>query len=127
MKFLKHGCAVLLAAALSIPAFAANDKAPVDLEMVTRGNVQIEVVRQGQGPVIVMLPSLGRSGRDYDVVAARLAAEGFRVLRPEPRGIGRSKGPMENLSVHDFAADVAAVVEHENKGPVVVVGHAWGN
>jgi pimeloyl-ACP methyl ester carboxylesterase len=34
---------------------------------------------------------------------------------------------MGNLSVHDFAADVAAVVEHENKGPVVVVGHAWGN
>jgi pimeloyl-ACP methyl ester carboxylesterase len=84
-------------------------------------------MRQGQGPVIVMLPSLGRSVRDYDQVAERLVADGFRVLRPEPRGIGLSKGPMDHLSVHDFAKDVAAVIENENKGPVVVVGHAWGN
>jgi pimeloyl-ACP methyl ester carboxylesterase len=34
---------------------------------------------------------------------------------------------MDNLSVHDFARDVAAVVDHEKKGPIVVVGHAWGN
>jgi pimeloyl-ACP methyl ester carboxylesterase len=126
MKLRKYGCSFLLAASLSISAFA-GDIAKVDRELVTYANVQIDVMRQGQGPVIVMLPSLGRSGRDYDAVAERLVADGFRVLRPEPRGIGRSKGPMENLSVHDFATDVAAVVEHENKGPVVVVGHAWGN
>lgn len=126
MKLRKFSCAFLLAASLSMSAFAA-DPAKVDRELVTYGNVQIDVMRQGEGPVIVMLPSLGRSGRDYDEVAAMLAADGFRVLRPEPRGIARSKGPMENLSVHDFAKDVAAVVEHEHKGPVVVVGHAWGN
>jgi pimeloyl-ACP methyl ester carboxylesterase len=34
---------------------------------------------------------------------------------------------MGNLSLHDLAADVAMVVEHESKGPVVVVGHALGN
>ncbi|WP_405046381.1 alpha/beta fold hydrolase [Pseudomonas putida] len=33
---------------------------------------------------------------------------------------------MEKLSIHDFARDIAAVVEHEKQGPVVVVGHAWG-
>jgi pimeloyl-ACP methyl ester carboxylesterase len=126
MKLRKYGCAFLFAASLSMSAFA-GDISKVDRELVTYGNIQIDVMRQGEGPVIVILPSLGRSGRDYDVVAERLAADGFRVLRPEPRGIGRSKGPMENLSVHDFARDVAAVVEHEHKGPVVVVGHAWGN
>lgn len=96
-------------------------------EIVRYDNVQIEVRSQGRGPVIVMLPSLGRSGRDYDQVAARLQRSGFRVVRPEPRGIGESRGPMEKLSIHDFARDVAAVVEHEKAGPVVVVGHAWGN
>jgi pimeloyl-ACP methyl ester carboxylesterase len=120
---------ILLALALcaALPAMAADNAAKVEQRIVTKGPVQIEVTSQGQGPLIVMLPSLGRSGRDYDVVAARLAADGFRVLRPEPRGVGQSKGPMQNLSVHDFAADVAAVVEAEGKGPVVVVGHAWGN
>ncbi|GAA4334063.1 hypothetical protein GCM10023165_09680 [Variovorax defluvii] len=71
--------------------------------------VQIEYADQGAGPVICILPSLARSGRDYDVVAFLLQQDGFRVIRPEPRGIGRSQGPMSELSMHDFAADVAAV------------------
>jgi hypothetical protein len=33
---------------------------------------------------------------------------------------------MDGLSMHDLAADVAAVIQHENKGSVVVVGHAFG-
>jgi len=126
MKLRKLSYAFVLTATLSACAFAGT-AVTADHQLVKYGNVQIDVMRQGQGPVIVMLPSLGRSVRDYDQVAERLVADGFRVLRPEPRGIGLSKGPMENLSVHDFAKDVAAVIEHENKGPVVVVGHAWGN
>lgn len=96
-------------------------------KVIEKGPVRIEVTEQGQGPAIVMLPSLGRSGRDYDKVAERLASEGFRVLRPEPRGVGQSQGPMHGLTVHDFAADVAMVIDAEVKAPVVVVGHAWGN
>ena len=126
MKLRNLSYAFVLAATLSASAFAGT-AVTADHQLVKYGNVQIDVMRQGQGPVIVMLPSLGRSARDYDQVAERLVADGFRVLRPEPRGIGLSKGPMDNLSVHDFAKDVAAVIEHENKGPVVVVGHAWGN
>jgi len=118
----------LFGATLSLAAaIAMANNSPLKQEVVRYDNVQIEVNSQGEGPVIVMLPSLGRSGRDYDQVANYLQADGFRVIRPEPRGIGESKGPMENLSVHDFARDVAAVVDHENKGPIVVVGHAWGN
>lgn len=89
--------------------------------------VQIEYADQGNGPVICILPSLARSGRDYEVVAAHLAADGFRVIRPEPRGIGRSHGSMSGLTLHDFAADVAAVLDNEETGPIVVVGHAWGS
>jgi len=90
-------------------------------------DVQIEFNDEGTGPVICILPSLARSGRDYDVVAAHLAASGFRVIRPEPRGIGRSKGPMEGLDLHDLASDVAAVLDSEKVGPIVIVGHAWGS
>ncbi|WP_313629600.1 alpha/beta hydrolase [Pseudomonas sp.] len=117
----------MFGAALTLASAVAMASNALKHEVVSYGNVQIDVTSQGEGPIIVMLPSLGRSGRDYDKVADYLQADGFRVVRPEPRGIGKSKGPMENLSVHDFARDVAAVVDHENKGPVVVVGHAWGN
>ena len=105
----------------------ADDPSAVARRLVSRDNVDIEVLSQGSGPLIVMLPSLGRSGEDYDAVAAMLASKGFRVLRPQPRGIGRSKGAMDGLNMHDLAADVARVIESENKGSVIVVGHAFGN
>jgi pimeloyl-ACP methyl ester carboxylesterase len=95
--------------------------------IVNRGDARIEVIAQGSGPVIVILPSLGRGAEDYDVVAGLLVNEGFRVLRPQPRGIGKSTGPMTGLTLHDLAADVAAVIEHEAKGPAVIVGHAYGH
>ncbi|WP_179283318.1 alpha/beta fold hydrolase [Bordetella genomosp. 9] len=90
-------------------------------------DVQIEYAVQGDGPAVCILPSLARSGRDYDTVAAHLVDAGFKVLRPEPRGVGGSRGPMEGLDLHDFAADVAAVLDQENTGPIVIVGHAWGS
>lgn len=89
--------------------------------------VIIEYLDQGTGPLICILPSLARSGRDYDVVAAHLVEAGFRVIRPDPRGVGRSEGPMRDLDLHDFAEDVAAVLDQEGSGAIVVVGHAWGS
>ena len=89
--------------------------------------IQIEYLDQGSGPIVAILPSLGRSGRDYDVVASYLVADGFRVIRPEPRGIRGSKGPLDKLTLHDFAADVAAVLDQERTGKIVMVGHAWGS
>jgi pimeloyl-ACP methyl ester carboxylesterase len=115
-----------LAVGVAVPA-SALAPGPVVRTIVGRDAIQIEVLSQGTGPAIVILPSLGRSGEDYDVVSDALASAGFRVLRPQPRGIGRSRGPMEGLTMHDLAADVAAVLDHENTGPAVVVGHAFGN
>jgi pimeloyl-ACP methyl ester carboxylesterase len=96
-------------------------------EIVTYNDVRIEVIAEGSGPLVVLLPSRGRAAEDFDGVAAGLAKAGFRVLRPQPRGAGRSSGPMKDLSLHDFARDTAAVIRHEGGGPAVLVGHAFGN
>src|SRR5579864_2226847 len=104
-----------------------TDRTVEQLFMVERGDVRIEVIAQGVGPAIVILPSLGRGAEDYNVVAALLARDGFRILRPQPRGIGASTGPMMGLTLHDFAADIAAVIEHEHEGPALIVGHAYGH
>ena len=96
-------------------------------EIIRYDDVQIEVIVEGQGPAIVLLPSLARDSDDYDEVAEGLAAAGFRVLRPKPRGIGRSTGPMTNISLHNFARDIAEVVEKLGNGRAVIVGHAYGN
>jgi pimeloyl-ACP methyl ester carboxylesterase len=96
-------------------------------EIVTHDDVRIEVIAEGSGPVVILLPSRGRDSEDFDAVAAGIAKAGFRVLRPQPRGAGRSEGPMKDLTLHDFARDTAAVIEQSGGGPAVIVGHAFGN
>ena len=95
-------------------------------ELIRYNDIQIDVVVDGRGPAIVLLPSLARDSDDYDEVAEGLAANGFRVLRPKPRGIGRSTGPMK-VTLHDFARDIAEVVKKHGNGKAVVAGHAYGN
>ena len=53
------------------------------------------------------------------------AAAGFRVLRPQPRGLCGSTGPMDGLTLHDYARDVAIVIE-QLVDAAFVLGHAFG-
>jgi pimeloyl-ACP methyl ester carboxylesterase len=108
-------------------AAAAAPAAERRTELIRYGDVQVEVVLDGAGPAVVLLPSLARDSDDYDAVAEGLAAAGFLVLRPKPRGIGRSSGPMTNITLHDLARDIAETVEKLGGGRAVVVGHAFGN
>jgi pimeloyl-ACP methyl ester carboxylesterase len=96
-------------------------------EIVSYDDVRIDVIAEGSGPLIVMLPGRGRGSEDFDEVAAGLAKSGFRVLRPQPRAAGQSTGPMKGLTLHDFARDTAEVIRHEGGGPAVIVGHAYGS
>jgi len=90
-------------------------------------DVEILVYRQGTGPVVVLLPSLGRGATDMLELALPLCDAGYRVLRPEPRGHGGSRGPLEGKTLHDWAGDIAAVIRQNTDMPVWVVGHAHGN
>jgi len=105
----------------------ASSSDSVGMITAEKGNVHIEALDQGKGKVIVILPSKGRGAHDYDEVARYLADDGYRVIRPEPRGVNGSKAPMDTPTLHDFAADVALVMDQAKTGPAVVVGHAWGS
>jgi pimeloyl-ACP methyl ester carboxylesterase len=96
-------------------------------EIVAHDDVRIEVIAEGSGPPVILLPSRGRDSEDFDAVAAGIAKAGFRVLRPQPRGAGQSSGPLKDLTLHDFARDTAEVIQHAGGGPAVIVGHAFGN
>ena len=95
--------------------------------IVATRDAHIETIAEGEGPLVVILSSRGRGAGDYDDLARGIAGAGYRVLRPQPRGIGKSIGPMKGLTLHDFAGDVAAVIEHQRAGPAVIAGHAFGN
>lgn len=95
-------------------------------EFIQAGDVRIDVIADGEGPLLVLLPSSSRDSEDFDHVASMFAARGLRVLRPQPRGMAGSTGRLEGLTLHDYARDVAAVIEHQCAGPAVVLGHAFG-
>lgn len=116
-----------LAAGFALCGVAVAAAAERRSELVHYNDVQIDVVIDGSGPTVVLLPSLARDSDDYDEVAEGLAAAGFRVLRPKPRGIGRSAGPITKITLHDFARDIAEVVKKLGGGKAIVVGHAFGN
>ena len=80
---------------------------------------------QGEGQPIVLLPALGRGADDFSALADRLAASGYRVIRPEPRGVGGSSRSLDGLVLDDFADDVASVVDTYG-APAVLVGHDFG-
>jgi pimeloyl-ACP methyl ester carboxylesterase len=122
---MKHAVA-LIAGLLAMALSTASDART--REFVRYDNVAIDVIVDGQGrESVVLLPSLARDSEDYDAVADGLAKAGYRVLRPQPRGIGQSTGPMTGISLHDFARDVAETVKALGGGRAVIVGHAYGN
>lgn len=100
---------------------------PTTRRIVKEGNAQIEVFARGTGPRIVMVPSLGRGATDFDAIAERISAAGYRVLCPQPRGIGASTGALTGITLHDYARDVAAAINDDGGEPSVIAGHAFGN
>lgn len=99
-------------------AFAETRIAP-------QGDARIEYQIEGKGPAILMIPSLGRPASDFDDLSGRLVAAGYTTMRPQPRGMAGSIGAMKDVTLNDLAADAMAAVPADS-GPIVVVGHAFG-
>jgi pimeloyl-ACP methyl ester carboxylesterase len=95
--------------------------------LVDAGPARIAVRIAGRGPLVVCLPGLGRDSSDLDPFAALLIEAGFRVALPQPRGMEGSSGPLDGITLHDLAADIAAVIEALGGAPALLVGHAFGN
>ena len=121
--------AALMLQACALPAqIGAQTGAPQrSRELLTHGDAKIDVIVDGRGPAIVLLPSSRRDSTDFDELAQLIAAQGFRVLRPQPRGMGGSTGPLDTLSLTALAQDVAVTVEQLGGGRAVLVGHAYGH
>lgn len=97
-------------------------------ETVRGGESEIVTCVDGEGPALVVLPSFGRDGlRDFDRFTDGLVDEGWCVLRPQPRGVAGSVGPMAKVDLKILAEDVAHVVRQLANNRAVILGHAFGN
>jgi pimeloyl-ACP methyl ester carboxylesterase len=88
---------------------------------------RLRVLSAGTGPTLVLLPGQGRPPQDLEPLAALLVAGGYRAMLPEPRGMGQSTGPLDGITLHDLARDVAAVISASHGAPAVLIGHGLGN
>lgn len=119
---------VLGAALLCALAFVTTTEAqPGETGIVKLGDAKIEYFSQGRGEAVVLLP-----GGSFDVgylepLAAKLAEAGYRAVRVNPRGAGKSTGPGKGVTYHTYAADVAGVIQSLQLKPANVVGHAFGS
>lgn len=97
---------------------------------VTYDDVTIDVIQDDPGApgadALVLLPSSSRDSEDFDAIAILFAKAGFHVLRPQPRGMCGSTGPMDGLTLHDYARDVAEVIRQIAGESAFVLGHAFG-
>src|SRR5450755_2815769 len=108
-------------------AQASPRAAIVQQGMVKLADSNIEYFSQGQGEPIVLLPFGGLTVGYMEALSQDLADAGYRVVRINFRGSGKSTGSGEGVTLHTLAGDVAGVIQVLKLGPTNVAGHAFGN
>lgn len=83
----------------------------------------LHVVDEGAGPPVVLLHAGIADLRSWDALAPRLVAAGFRVVRYDDRGFGRS--PTEDVEFSN-RADLVAVLDGFGIERAALVGNSRG-
>ena len=81
----------------------------------------------GEGPVVICLHGFPDNAGSFRHQLPALAEAGFRAISVTLRGYERSSIPENgDYSVEAIAADICAVIDQLDLGPVHLVGHDWG-
>ncbi|WP_341962905.1 alpha/beta hydrolase [Pseudomonas sp. RC10] len=79
----------------------------------------------GQGSPVLLVHGLGSSAQDWEYQIPALVGQ-HRVIAVDVRGHGRSGKPRERYSIPGFSADIKALLDHLQPGPVHLVGLSMG-
>lgn len=88
--------------------------------------VEIFYRDEGSGPAVLLIHGHTLDGRVFDEALTCLLEAGFRVLRPDLRGHGRSQRPPQGYHWSHHAADMAAVLDDAGLRDAVVAGFSLG-
>jgi pimeloyl-ACP methyl ester carboxylesterase len=94
--------------------------------IVERDGVALHVDAAGSGAAVVLLHGHTLDLRVWDDLVPALVRGGWRAIRYDQRGHGRSASPPAGYRWGDHAADLAAVVDATGGGPAHLVGLSKG-
>jgi pimeloyl-ACP methyl ester carboxylesterase len=96
--------------------------------IVKSDGIEIEVFEFGKGPeTLIMAAGNGRPAAQLDNLAKGIAANGIRVITYNYRSLGASTGPIEELTLHDYANDLWRVADALGLKKVHLAGKTYGN
>lgn len=88
--------------------------------------VEIFYRDEGSGPPLLLIHGHTLDGRVFDESLPCLLEAGFRVLRPDLRGHGRSERPVQGYHWSHHAADMVAVLDNAGVTNALVAGFSLG-
>ncbi|GAA1743272.1 hypothetical protein GCM10009710_24180 [Aeromicrobium alkaliterrae] len=95
-----------------------------DLPIPTRLGT-LHVRRRGDGPLVVLWPSLLMDGTLWDGVTAQLSRR-WTTLALDPPGHGRSEPLRRSFTLDECAGVLLDVLDHAEVETAHVVGNSWG-
>lgn len=111
---------------VSIMPLHANDKEAGKL--VKADGIEIEVFEFGKGSeTLIMAAGNGRPAAQLSKLAEGIAANGIRVITYNYRSLGASTGPIDGLTLHDYANDLWRVADALGLKKVHLAGKTYGN
>ena len=119
---------VILAALIcAVAEMALTQSQSTRRENVRSGPATLQVTISGEGEPVIFIPSRGRGVEDFADLSHALVRAGYQAILPDPRGIGGSTGPLNDITYHDLASDAEAVLKSLAGRPAIVIGHDFGN
>lgn len=98
-------------------------------KIVEARHARIELVEEGEGPVVLLVHGFPESWYSWRHQIPALAAAGYRAVAIHVRGYGRSSNPLEveAYSMLQHVSDNLGVLEALGVERCAVIGHDWGS
>lgn len=108
-----------------LPLQAADN---VSRRIIKADGIDIEVFEFGKGPeTLIMAAGNGRPAEQLNKLAEGIAASGIHVVTYNYRSLGASTGPIDGLTLHDYAKDLWRVADGLGLKKVHLAGKTYGN
>ena len=77
---------------------------------------------QGNGPLVICIPSMGDIRAEYRFLIPQLVSAGYRAVSMDVRGMGETSTVWSDFSVAAIGKDIIALIREFQAGPAIIIG-----